>query len=467
MPGREGQMRILLVEPPISPFDVPTGLFGLAEPLALELIAAEVELHHDVEILDMRLGRGLQEKLEAFEPDVVATGTVAATMHLGKEILKQAKEFDPKILTIVGGHHATMMPNDFDEEYVDIIVVGEADFTFAEIIKRYEKKEDIGSIRGLYLKKNGMRFFTGDYELINLDEMPIPSRELTVGDRDKYFRGTWRPIVSLVSSRGCPYKCNFCSLWIMNKGKYRTKKAELVVDEIAGIESEYIDFVDDNTLDDLKRSERLTSLLKEGGIKKKYKLYGRPDTVVKRPDLIEKWKDVGLQILLVGIESFRDKELREWGKSNTAEINEKAIHILKQNEVELSAYFVVDPQYDRQDFQRLSEYVERMGLTHPTFTILSPFPGTELFRERYDELITHDYRLFDFFHTVFPTKLPLNEFYEEFANLYARAYSFEKYKQIEGSGKFASTDEQFANMLKIINKIENLVEDGILLEDVR
>jgi len=454
-------MRILLAEPPISPFDVPTGLLGLPEPLALELIAAEVEPHHDVEILDMRLGRELQPKLETFEPDVVATGTVAATMHLGKEILEQAKEFNPQILTIVGGHHATMMPNDFDEKYVDIIVVGEADFTFAEIIRRYEKKQYLGSIRGLYLKKDGTRFFTGDYELIDLDEMPIPRRELTAGDRDKYFRGAWRPITSMVSSRGCPFNCKFCSLWIMNKGKYRNRKAELVVDEIAGIKSEYIDFVDDNTLDDLKRSERLTSLLKDRGIKKKYKLYGRPDTVVKSPDLIEKWKDVGLEILLVGLESFRDKELREWGKTNTAEINEKAVHILKRNEVELSAYFVIDPQYDRRDFQKLSEYVERMDLTHPIFTILCPFPGTELFKERYDELITRDYRLFDLFHTVFPTKLPLDEFYEEFAKLYAQAYSFEKYKQIAGSGRFASTDEQFTNMLKVINKIENLADDGV------
>lgn len=460
-------MRILLVEPGISPFDVTTGLLGLAEPLALEAIAAEVEPHHEVELLDMRLGKSLQQKLEAFGPDVVATGTVAATMHLGKEILKQAKEFEPKILTIVGGHHATMMPNDFDKEYVDIIVVGEADFTFAEIIRRYEKNQHLGSIRGLYLKKDGTRFFTGDYELIDLDEIPIPRRELTAGDRDEYFRGAWRPITSMVSSRGCPFKCKFCSLWIMNKGKYRTRKAEFVVDEIAGIEGEYIDFVDDNTLDDLKRSERLTSLLKSRGIKKKYKLYGRPDTVVKRPDFIEKWKDVGLQILLVGLESFRDKELREWRKTNTAEINEKAVHILQQNEIELSAYFVIDPQYDRQDFQRLSEYVARMGLTHPIFTIVCPFPGTELFKERYDDLITRDYRLFDLFHTVFPTKLPLNEFYEEFAKLYARAYSFDKYKQIAGTGKFASTDEQFANMLKIINKIENLAKDSALSADVR
>ena len=146
-------MRILLVEPSISPFDVPTGLIGLPEPLALELIVAAVEPHHDIELLDMRLDTNLQQKIEAFKPDVVVTGCVTANMHLGKEILKQAKEFDESILTIVGGHHATMVPADFDLEYIDIIVKGEADFSFAEIIKRYESKQDIGEIPGLYIKK--------------------------------------------------------------------------------------------------------------------------------------------------------------------------------------------------------------------------------------------------------------------------------------------------------------------------
>jgi radical SAM superfamily enzyme YgiQ (UPF0313 family) len=393
----------------------------------------------------------------------VATGCVTANMHLGKQILKQAKEFDESILTIVGGHHVTMVPADFDLEYVDIIVKGEADLSFAEIIKHYEKKQDIGEIPGLYIKRDGKRVFTGKAELVNLDKIPIPNRKLTAENRHKFFRGAWRPLTSIVTSRGCPYKCDFCALWIINEGKYRTRKAELVVEEIASIDDEYIDFIDDNTIEDIKRSEKIVDLLKQLGIKKKYKVYGRPDTIVRRPDLIEKWKDVGLSLILVGLESFRDKELISWNKGNTAEINEKAIHILKQNDVELSAYFVVDPEFDREDFQQLGNYVERVELTHPVFTVLSPFPGTELYKKIYNELISYDYRLFDFFHTVLPTKLPINEFYEEFAKLYARAYSFDKFKAIEGTGKVVSTESQFAAMLELIRRIENLASDGINL----
>ncbi len=458
-------MKILLVEPPISPFDVPTGLIGLPEPLALELIAAAVKPHHNVELLDMRLGANLLQKLEDFKPDVVATGCVTANMHLGKEILRQAKEFDESVLTIVGGHHATMVPADFDLEYVDIIVKGEADFSFAEIIKRYESKQDIGEIPGLYIKRDGTRVFTGKATLVNLDEIPIPRRELTAENRHKFFRGAWRPLTSMVTSRGCPYKCDFCALWVINEGKYRTRKAELVVEEISSIDDEYIDFIDDNTIENTKRSEKIVALLKELGIKKKYKVYARSDTIVRRPDLIEKWRDVGLSLALVGLESFRDKELITWNKKNTVENNEKAIHILKQNDIELSAYFLVDSEFDREDFQQLGDYVERMGLTHPLFMVLSPFPGTEFYKRRYNELISRDYRLFDLFHTVLPTKLPINEFYEEFARLYARGYAFDKFKAIEGTGKFISTEDQFAAMLEVIRRIENLASDGIYIVD--
>jgi hypothetical protein len=87
----------------------------------------------------------------------------------------------------------------------------------------------------------------------------------------------------------------------------------------------------------------------------------------------------------------------------------------------------VDPSFDRKDFGRLSKYVEENNLTHPIFTILSPFPGTDLYDIVKETLITESFELIDFFQTVLPTKLPSDKFYEEFLGLYRRAYPFKNF----------------------------------------
>jgi radical SAM superfamily enzyme YgiQ (UPF0313 family) len=151
------------------------------------------------------------------------------------------------------------------------------------------------------------------------------------------------------------------------------------------------------------------------------------DTIVRHPDLVERWFKAGMQLLLVGLEACDDQALVGMRKKTTTEMNRRAIEICNTNGVEVVAYLIVDPAFDHEDFRRLSKYVEENNLTHPVFTILSPFPGTDLYNMVKDTLITEGFELIDFFHTVLPTKLPLDEFYEEFLRLYRRAYPFTKF----------------------------------------
>ena len=92
-----------------------------------------------------------------------------------------------------------------------------------------------------------------------------------------------------------------------------------------------------------------------------------------------------------------------------------------------AAYLIVDPAFDREELRHLSEYVEENNLTHPVFTILNPFTGTDLYDMVKKTFITEGFELIDFFHTVIPTKLPLDEFYQEFLGLYSRAYPFKNF----------------------------------------
>jgi radical SAM superfamily enzyme YgiQ (UPF0313 family) len=295
-----------------------------------------------------------------------------------------------------------------------------------ELVDAHEAGTDLRLVPGLALKKdgNGELLLTGKRPLADLDELPLPNRDLVAPYRQHYFRGSWRPIVSLTTERGCPFRCHFCSMWKINEGKYRRRSPVSVVDEIESIPTPYIDFIDDNTLHDVKRAEIMYDLLKERGIRKTYKTYARSDTVVKHPDIIEKWCEIGMGLILIGFESFRDADLQHWGKKNSIETNEKAMRILKANDVEVASYFVINPDYTAEDFDALSRYVERWELTHPIFTILTPLPGTDFYYEVYDQLLTHNYEYFDFFHSVLPTRLPRAEFYRRFAGLWKHAYSF-------------------------------------------
>ena len=129
-------MKILLIEPPKAPVTIGGEDVFLFEPLALEYVAAGVNRDHDVRILDLRLEKDLQGALKEFSPDVV--GITAYTVHVNtvRHLFEEIKAWNPQVLTVVGGHHATVMPEDFLSPFIDLIVIGEGVFAFKEIVRR-------------------------------------------------------------------------------------------------------------------------------------------------------------------------------------------------------------------------------------------------------------------------------------------------------------------------------------------
>jgi len=431
-------MKVLLIEPPLSPFDITTKIFFMPPPYHLEVVGGRLLSNHDVHILDMRIDQNLDVELSTFKPDVVGCSCVAANCHLVKQVLSRAKEMAPNIITVVGGHHPSLMPEDCNEPFIDAVVIGEGEETLYEFVAACDSKRSWQEIPGIaYRSKEAQLRINPSRELMDLNKFPTAARNLTKHNRDKrlYFRGNWRPLDCTITSRGCPNKCTFCGLWKINRGKYRARAPHLIADELEVITSPNVMFIDDNTLDHVENAFALAEEIKRRGIKKRYELYGRVDTVVRHPDLVEKWRDVGMELLLLGLEAYNDKALLEMRKRTTTEMNRRAIEICHTNKVEIAAYLIVDPAFDREDFRRLSEYVEENNLTHPVFTILSPFPGTDLYNMVKDTLITEGFELMDFFHTVLPTKLPLDEFYEEFLGLYRRAYPFRNFLKAIAQGK--------------------------------
>ena len=423
-------MKVMLVEPQVSPYDVPTTILAMPPPHHLEILAGALAGHHDVRIIDLRIDSDIHSELSDFKPNMVGCSCVAANSHLAKQVLKQVKDFDKEIFTILGGHHPSLMPKDCDDDSVDAVVIGEGEKTIVELAANCETNRNLSDIKGIAFRDEYGNFKINPHrELMDMNTLPVPARNLTQKYRRKgvYHRASWRPIDCIISSRGCPFKCKFCGLWKINRGKYRYRDPELIADELETMDEPYISFIDDNTLDNKTCSLQLAEIIKQRQISKKFELYGRADTIVRHPELVENWRDAGMELLLVGIESCDSNALKEMNKHTTLDMNKKAIEICRANGVELAAYLIVDPDFDHDDFKRLSEYVSQNNLTHPVFTVLSPFPGTDFYYEVKHKLITQSFELLDFFHTVLPTRLPLDEFYEEFLNLYRNAYPTKKF----------------------------------------
>ena len=414
-------MRILLIEPCKAPETIGGEDVFLFEPLALEYVAAGVVRDHDVRILDLRLEKGLDDVLEEFRPDVV--GITSYTVHVKtvRNLFNEIKRWNPQILTVAGGHHATVVPEDFHTPSIDLVVTGEGVFTFKEIVARFEKNEGFDGIAGIAFE-NGGQLVRGDNPAsVDLDAFPFPERRLTAKDRKHYYSEWMKPLASIRTSKGCPYRCNFCALWKLTEGRYLRRKPEKVVEELAGTEEEFVFFADDESLVDTERMKTLATLIREAGIQKRYFLYGRSDTIARNAELLELWREVGLERVFVGLESFRDEDLGYIRKGSSVSDNERAVEILHDLGIEIYASFIVRPEFTKKDFRAFRRYTRHLGIRFASFAVLTPLPGTDLYDEVRSQMITHNYDYFDFIHTLLPTALPLKEFYKEYSELYRKA----------------------------------------------
>lgn len=389
------------------------------EPLALEILAATVP-EHEVKILDMRLNPGFRETMQSFKPDLVGITGYTTDVPSMLRVLGEVKEMDSAIVTVAGGYHASLCPYDFDKPFIDYIVVGEGEITFRELVLALVEGKPTSLIDGIIYRKDGEQVFTKPrIPLKDMDDHPLPLRHLSDEYRSQYHFHFWDNPYLVETTRGCPYRCTFCAVWKFHNKRCRARTPEKVMEDLKNVASQIVCFVDDNFLQNLPRSEKLYELVKQAGLNARYWIQARADSIVKRPDIIEKWASVGLHAALIGFEKIDEKGLESVNKSSSTQINEKAMEILNNNGVDMWGSFIVDPQWTKPDFDALIDYVRGKRIAFPLFTILTPLPGTAFFQEKINELITCNYEVFDFLHTVLPTKLPIDEFYANMARLYA------------------------------------------------
>jgi radical SAM superfamily enzyme YgiQ (UPF0313 family) len=418
-------MKIAFIKPPIG------GILGLemltfVEPLGPICVAACLEQDgHECKVVDFRIDgeeHGM-DLVRDFGPDVVGlqcnfTTERNRTIRLARRIKKEL----PKAFVVIGGHDASRDPDWFRHDCIDAIAAGDGEEVMPPLVNALASGGDLRKVRGLEVNNGGEWFFTGQADARpNLDTYPLPARHLIKQYADHYYINFRKPLALMETARGCPFKCNFCSVWKFHESTFREKSPERVVRELQAIDAPNIFITDDIFWMNVKRGEEMAKQIKAAGIRKYFTVQTRTDIIVKFPHLVEQWKDCGNLAIFLGLESVTDEGLAAVNKKNKACNNVRAIEILKDLGVGFTPNFIVDPAWDRDDFARLREWIEQMGAYNSGFSILTPLPGTDLWDSAKRQVTTHEWEMYDIVHAVLPTKLPLDEFYAEYSGLWRHA----------------------------------------------
>jgi anaerobic magnesium-protoporphyrin IX monomethyl ester cyclase len=444
--------KIILVRPPryLWPFINESDNFLL--PLGLPCIASVIREklpHFEVKIIDcppLKIGwNSLKNMLIKEMPDFIGAGEEALYHHEAARLFALAKEINPKVVTIAGGHFFSwMIEHSLAKFAIDIIVRFEGETTIVELLRALENNEDLSGVKGIAYRKEGRIIRTPARAMIaDLDDLPLPAYDLMPMGSYAPFGYLWPQSATLEHSRGCIDRCNFCSLWTfwgehkktdIEKGelevtpRYRSKSVGRMLEEIDIVYKKYnrryIIWADPTFNVDTKWSDEFCDGLLKRGYKDLYWwAFLRADFVLRdeRLGILDKMVRAGLVHPLIGIERGCTEDLRIIKKSAyTREMVKEVFLIFKRKypQVFRQGTFVTCLPFDtRKSMLDLAEYAKEIDIDYPAFHPVAPVPGTYLYQEAKSSglLKEKDFSRYDWSTPILESRSGLSR--EDFAKL--------------------------------------------------
>lgn len=433
-------MKVLLVRPHAPNKLSFTGVLD-NEPLELEYLHTVLAQNgYDDYIFDAMVEYvDFNDILKRETPDIVCITGYITQENLMLKYAKLTKEYNPKVTTVLGGVHVQLNHDRFAYNYIDYLSRSECMNAFIDLIKHIDPNQTsipIEEINGAgyrlpaieYNSQNTkIDFIINELKPTDINSLPIPDRSFFNKHKKNFRYLELTEIATMKTSFSCPFDCNFCYCTLLGKGKYMTRDLDLVIEEIKGIQSDNIQIVDDDFMVDRNRLIEFARLIKENNIKKNYTIYARADFMAKNPDMVELMAEIGVRYFLVGLEAINDKALKSMNKRTTNEINRKCIESTKNTKADCIGLFIVNIDATPQDFKDLIVWVKDTGINHVTVSMFTPIPGTPLYEEYKDKLITDNIEEWDFLHLVLqPTNMSKRKFYWEYYKMFMELYKISK-----------------------------------------
>ena len=429
-------MRILLVRPPRIKKAITIGEFMFCEPIGLEAVYAVLKNNYTLKIFDMMIEKsGITEECISWRPDVVGFTSLCIDVENVLQLAKEVKQHNPKIITVVGGTQAYLLPEAFFDKSVDHVMKFSTSANLLELFNSISGSDFSHKIDGVLSKVNSYE----SNEAQGRNEYIVPDIESTKRYRKHYSYFGYKPAAIIQTSQGCSKHCRFCLRWRIEGGEEIDQDINIISDQILRIEEPSIMIFDNDFLYSADRINELCEYLEQHNIKKNFMCYGSVASVLRNKDAIMRFKQSGLAAVLIGYESFNEEELESYNKNSTASEGLEAAQFLRENNIDAWASFIMHPDWDKKDFKNFRKHIRQLNPQVSSLTPLTPFPGTPLYKEYKDRLIYNkpDYNKWSFATvSILPSKLHLKIYYLEIlkTNIYINIFMNNTWYLIEKFG---------------------------------
>jgi radical SAM superfamily enzyme YgiQ (UPF0313 family) len=255
-----------------------------------------------------------------------------------------------------------------------------------------------------------------------LDDVPLPERRHVNRWRRQYACLAHRPTWLVETARGCPFRCSFCSIWQLHARSVRERSIESVCADFQSV-GDHVFVADDLFWYHPSRSLELANELRRRGVRKQWILVqSRVDLVARHPELLEAWRPLAKEFdIFFGLEAASNDGLRGLVKDATVDHTEQAIAVARGIGYGVTGNFVIDPEWQQGDFERLWAFVEKHQLFQAGFTILTPLPGTAYFTEMMPRIAARRWSHFDMHHLLWEPALGRERFFELYCETWRRS----------------------------------------------
>ncbi len=388
-------LKVLLIYPPDlhmirtnvpSVVDEETGCYP---PIGLLYVAAFAVRHTDseVEVLDAQAEKlnydQIEERIRRSGPDVVGIQTLSFTLCDAIMTARSAKKVSPEIKVVLGGPHVFLYPEEtLSIPEVDYIILGEGEKSFADLLNRIRDRKSAAGLAGAGYRENGIpRYIFPEDFVADLDSLPHPMRELLPIKRYGSVLAQGNIVTTLISSRGCPFRCIFCDRPHLGK-KFRFRSAANVVEEMRicrdlGIRE--IIFYDDTMTIRRDRVLEICRLLREQKIDVLWDVRAHINTM--DAELLKQMRAAGCVRIHFGIESGNPDVVKALRKNVNLGRAREIFRLSRKAGIQTLAYFILgNPTETEKEIEDTIRYFLHLDADYVHIAAMTPFPGTELYR---------------------------------------------------------------------------------------
>jgi len=374
--------------------------------LGLPLLGAILREHFGItpKIYFEEVSKLPKEEME--RADLVGISTITPTAPAAYDLIRWIKR-NRDIPVVLGGPHVSFLADEALAHGADFVIRGEGEESLVELIEVLREGGDLSVVKGLSYMENGVARHNPDRDRVDdLNTLPWPDLTLIEG----FGKARTTPVMT---SRGCPFDCKFCTVTTMFGRRYRFRETEDIINELRVLTERnpktVIFFYDDNFTASPKRTKELLTRMKEEGITPRWTAQARVD-VVDDPELMQLMKDTNCLFLYLGLESINPDTLQAYRKSQTVEDIVRAVEVIHDYGIRVHGMFVLgSDEDDRSTIRQTVTFAKKTGIDTVQFMVLTPIPGSETYNElrRDNRIFIEDWSKFNGHNAVFyPMKMP-------------------------------------------------------------